>query len=285
MKQFIILSFTFLIPLLSISQDLSGKWSGEIIQNNKPYDWDMEVNIIQNGYMLSGTSVYVQNDLNCYTSYKFEGSIKENIIEIKENEVIKVQFSPESGFTGSCLKRFRGSIKVDEIDNELTIVGIWDSTNTYDAINKKFMNGKCYPGTFKLTKSRIDNQTQKIKEEQITTTDSINYETIELNKKEVKLFTKDIKIKVWDRDVEDNDSINIYLNSKVLDSNLGLSNEGKFFDIELQLGENIIEIEALNIGTNPPNTSAVGIFADQKQYIIKLSASKGERDSLKIILD
>ncbi|WP_299365577.1 LamG domain-containing protein [Winogradskyella sp.] len=138
--------------------------------------------------------------------------------------------------------------------------------------------------------SNISNKTINIEnrntnEESFTPLETTKKEIIVVDEKEIKLFKKTVKIKVWDSYDEDGDLINLYLNGKILFSDLKVSKKGEVFDIELQSGENIIQVEALNEGTVSPNTSAIRIFVYNQEYEIILSAKKGERDALKIILD
>ena len=108
---------------------------------------------------------------------------------------------------------------------------------------------------------------------------------ISKNKKEIKLSTKKVKIKVWDKYEEDGDLINLYLNGELLFFNLEVTRKGQLFEIELLPGSNIIEVEALNEGKVSPNTSAIRIFTNDSEHDIILSAKKGGKNSLKIIMD
>ncbi|MEM6721137.1 MAG: LamG domain-containing protein [Bacteroidota bacterium] len=130
--------------------------------------------------------------------------------------------------------------------------------------------------------SIVTNQTPKEKK---SGSNSNKDEIIIVDKKEIKIFTKKVSIKVWDHLEEDGDLINLYLNDELLFSNLKVSKKGEVFDIELKSGENSIQVEALNEGSTPPNTSAIKVFVNDKAHEIILSAKKGARDSLKIILN
>lgn len=110
-------------------------------------------------------------------------------------------------------------------------------------------------------------------------------EIVVLGKKEIKVFTKTVKIKVWDHLQEDGDIINLYLNDQLLFSHVKVSKKGEFFDMVLQPGENIIQVKALNEGRNPPNTSAIKVIVNKEEHQIILSARKGQRDSLKIMVE
>ncbi len=136
--------------------------------------------------------------------------------------------------------------------------------------------------TFKI--SGTNNQVLK-EEKTIPPSISDKKEIILVNEKEIKIFNKKVKIKVWDHLKEDGDLINLYLNDTLLFSNLKVTKKGEVFDIELQSGENIIQVEAINEGTQSPNTSAIRVFVDNQELEIIFSARKGERDALKIILE
>jgi hypothetical protein len=79
------------------------------------------------------------------------------------------------------------------------------------------------------------------------------------NLTDVTVDRRDVTITVWDHGVEDGDIITIYLNGKVLKSNLKLTNKRQTFQVILTGGQNRFEVEAVNEGSTPPNTATVEI--------------------------
>jgi hypothetical protein len=73
------------------------------------------------------------------------------------------------------------------------------------------------------------------------------------------------QLEVWDWDVEDKDTVSLYLNNKPLVENLRLRKKPyKIKEKGLKYGENYLEIRAMNIQKGS-NTAAVRGFSDRSQ--------------------
>ncbi len=81
--------------------------------------------------------------------------------------------------------------------------------------------------------------------------------------------TKSEKAKVLYRDAEyvDGDIIRVYLNDKVIESQVVLEGVFKGFEIVLEKGFNKIDFEALNQGTSGPNTAEFRVYDDKGALI------------------
>ncbi|HED12882.1 MAG TPA: PASTA domain-containing protein [Gammaproteobacteria bacterium] len=79
------------------------------------------------------------------------------------------------------------------------------------------------------------------------------------NLSNVSVSQQNVTITFWDNRKEDGDIINIYLNGNLLKGGLTLTKKKQSFDVRLNPGKNIFEVEAVNEGTDPPNTAAVRI--------------------------
>jgi hypothetical protein len=81
--------------------------------------------------------------------------------------------------------------------------------------------------------------------------------------------TKAEKARVMYRDAEyvDGDVIRVYLNDKVIESQVTLEGSFKGFEIVLDKGFNKIDFEALNQGTSGPNTAEFRVYDDKGSLI------------------
>lgn len=278
MKQIPLLFLSILVPFLSFGQDLNGKWTGLGVQKigNAVFTFDIEMVIKQEGNKLSGKMLSVSTGTENHSIARIDGTIKEGKVKIHSDNVIKIHY-PKTNFEGICFRNYRGNFTIDEVNNVLVMeLETYGIDLKYHLATKTYSDGTCPPSILRMTKKyrEAENESELPKS-------SIASES----KKEIKLSTKIVKIKVWDKYEEDGDLINLYLNGKLLFANLEVTKKGQLFEIELLSGENIIEAEAINEGKVSPNTSAIRIFTDNKEHDIILSARKGGRDSLKIILD
>lgn len=288
MKQFLHLLLFILIPFLSLGQDLNGRWSGSDTHDigGRMFTFNKEAIIKQDGTKLSGKMIVLEAGTKNHFVLQITGSIKNGKVKIDVDKVLKVDY-PETKWSFLCFRNFKGELIVDEINNMLVMdLKDYGMALLYDLQTKKYSDGNCHPTFSKLSKKYKETDNQNlIVEDSIASESNSKKEIIQIGKKEIKLSTKKVKIKVWDKYEEDGDVVNLYLNGKILFPDLEVAKKGEILDIELQSGENSIEVEALNEGRVSPNTSAIRIFVDEQQYDIILSARKGQRDALKIILD
>lgn len=288
MKQFLHLLLFILIPFLSLGQDLNGRWSGSDTHDigGRMFTFNKEAIIKQDGTKLSGKRAAVQTGTKNYSIVKFSGTVKNGKVKIETDNVVKIDY-PEPNFDFICFRSYKGELSVDENNNLLVIeLETYGGDLKYELATKNYSYGSCPPSISRLTKKYKETDNQNlIAEDSIISESNSKKEIIQIGKKEIKLSAKKVKIKVWDKYEEDGDVVNLYLNGKILFQDLEVTKKGEILDIELQSGENSIEVEALNEGKVSPNTSAIRIFVDDQQYDIILSARKGQRDALKIILD
>ncbi|MEC5164631.1 hypothetical protein RCH18_000350 [Flavobacterium sp. PL11] len=81
--------------------------------------------------------------------------------------------------------------------------------------------------------------------------------------------TSSTSAKVMYRDAAyvDGDKIRVYLNDKVIQSQVNLDSNFKGFEIVLEKGFNKIDFEALNQGTSGPNTAEFKVYDDKGSLI------------------
>ena len=99
------------------------------------------------------------------------------------------------------------------------------------------------------------------------------------------MFTKDSKVvfEVHDAGVEDGDMINIYIDGKLFLENYIVKNKPKSFEIELNKESVLIEIEAINEGEAPPNTSDIVIKDSVNELKTITKLQKNNRTSIDIV--
>jgi len=285
MKQSLYLILFILTPLISFGQDLNGKWTGNDTHDigGRMFTFNKEATIKHNGNKISGKMLVVEAGTKNHFITQFSGTIKNGKVKIDMDKVLKIDY-PETTWSVLCFRNFKGELIVDEINNRLTMdLKDYGSALIYDLYSKTYSDGQCHPTFTKLTKEYRGTDNQSLAESSVTI--KPKNEIIQVGKKEIKLSTKKVQIKVWDRYDEDGDVVNLYLNGKILFPDLEVTKKGEILDVELQSDENVIEVEALNEGKVSPNTSAIRIFVDGQEYEILLSAKKGGRDSLKIIVN
>jgi hypothetical protein len=122
MKYFYLL-FLVSIQFIAKSQDLSGKWTGRHEVHNGYTSFEnkhnMEINMVQSGNQLSGTSKCTHVSSGKYTICRLSGLIIGNQVILVENEITEFGISLSSW----CIEFCRGDLVVDSVANKLIITG------------------------------------------------------------------------------------------------------------------------------------------------------------------
>ncbi len=79
--------------------------------------------------------------------------------------------------------------------------------------------------------------------------------------------TKFVRIEFRDHGLVDGDRVRIFLNEKVVDSNIMLLGLSAFIELKMDKGYNRIDFQALNQGKYGPNTAAFLVYDDQGKLI------------------
>ncbi|WP_268845883.1 hypothetical protein [Flavobacterium aestivum] len=81
--------------------------------------------------------------------------------------------------------------------------------------------------------------------------------------------TQSLSAKVMYRDAQsvDGDLIRVYLNGKIIQTQVYLDSNFKGFEITLEKGFNKIDFEALNQGESGPNTAEFRVYDDQEKLV------------------
>ena len=101
----------------------------------------------------------------------------------------------------------------------------------------------------------------------------------------IKTKSSTSKVRYRDAASLDDDYIRVFLNHKVIVPEVVLEGEYKEFEIKLEKGINRIDIEALNEGTEPPNTAQFEVLDDKGVVVMKdqWNVGKGYKASVIIV--
>lgn len=101
-------------------------------------------------------------------------------------------------------------------------------------------------------------------------------------KDEIEVSNRDITIEYWDRYNEDGDSINVFLNKKPILKDILLTKAKKSINIHLDEDVNYLVVDAINEGTEPPNTASVTIKDGKKIQNVSITSNMKTSGALKI---
>lgn len=103
-------------------------------------------------------------------------------------------------------------------------------------------------------------------------------------KDEIEVSNPEITIEYWDRYNEDGDSVNIYLNKVPILQNVLLTKARKSITVRLEKTKNFLVLDAINVGTEPPNTASITVKDGKKIQNVSLTSTMQTSGALKITL-
>jgi len=102
----------------------------------------------------------------------------------------------------------------------------------------------------------------------------------------VRVKYREIEVIVWDEEVEDGDTISIFLNGQWLLKEYALTNAKKKIKVRIQQGDdNHMILYAHNEGTRPPNTAAIAILDGKNKQHITLNSDLKNCDAINFQYD
>ncbi len=100
--------------------------------------------------------------------------------------------------------------------------------------------------------------------------------------KKIIVHSKEIKIRVWDINIEDGDIISVNLNGKWVLDHFQLTNAGSVFEFTLENQRSYLVLHAHNLGEIPPNTAGISITDKYGKQETVLRSNMYESDALLI---
>lgn len=148
------LLLVFAITTITFAQDFDGFWVGEIpiFDNELPYT--LEVELEQNGNILTGASRIYHPYTTNYAVMLLEGEVDGDQIILREYDVVDSRVLPNTNIGGGWyLKRLEGTLQMDEEKEEFVINGRWTADKAWDHIGMQLNRGVlARPGVFNLRK-------------------------------------------------------------------------------------------------------------------------------------
>lgn len=276
MTRSIIVYCLLLFSMSSAAQDINGIWKGKLVMAPggcfPVYNIELQIQVA--GSRITGTAYHFSDSLN-YVRENFEGTHKKdsNQISIQENGIITFKIKEECV---PCIKNYKltyhkggGNVVTEE-----QLRGSWTG---------KASDGKtaCDPGTIVLT--RFDKSSFK---PDIKLPPSLTNRKAELVK-EIKVDTGIIKIDFYDNGQIDGDTISVYVNNMPSVSNKRLTTKpvSITMKIDLKRTEQELIMVGENMGSIPPNTALMIVYAGDKRYQLYLTSDEQKNAMVRFIYE
>ena len=273
----ILLYITLSVPALLEAQDINGIWKGKLVMAPggcfPVYNIEMQLQVA--GTKIIGTVYHFSDSLN-YVKENFEGVYKQDssLVTIKEIGIITFKIREDCV---PCIKTYNltyhkggGNVVTEE-----QLRGSW-STPTGKAMDGKTV---CAPGTIVLT--RFEKSTFK---QELRLPPTLTKRKAELVK-EIKVDTGTIRIDFYDNGQIDGDTISVYANNMPVVSNRRLTAKPVSITIRIDLRRTEQELIMVgeNLGSIPPNTALMIIYAGDKRYQLYLTSDEQKNAMVRFI--
>ena len=259
------------------------KYSGIItLENGTPIMFEME--FIQDKGIVNGLSITGKGTPD-ETKSDISGIFNKNTKTYKLKETQVLSTNSEADLNTFCY-----------INMEITELGKISLKRYEGNFTGYFTNGdKCASGKIILMeKEKLKKKVEKIKkkvekkiEKKGKKKEEINVISTKVLKDGddmlIKCYSDKITIYIWDANQEDGDKISLVVNDKYLLKDFTTKRKRKKIKYQLKKGENIIEITAVNLGSNPPNTSRIEIVDSRTKYPIITQLELNKTAIIKIV--
>lgn len=277
MRRQTIFFFVLLFSVMAQAQkmpDINGIWKGRLVMNEggcmPVYNIEFQLQIA--GTKITGVS-YHYSDTTNYVKESFEGIYKNDSISISEVGVTTFHVPADCI---PCIKKYQltyhkggGNVVTEE-----QLRGSWTG---------KTMDGRqaCPPGTIVLT--RFDKSAFK---PELKLPPSLTSRKAELVK-EIKVDTGSIKIDFYDNGQIDGDTISVFANNMPIVSKKMLTTKPVSITIKIDLKhlEQELIMVGENMGTIPPNTALMIVYANDKRYQLYLTSDETKNAMVRFIYE
>lgn len=276
MPKSLIFSLLMLLFISAGAQDINGIWKGKLVMAPggcfPVYNIELQIQVA--GSRITGTAYHFSDSLN-YVRENFEGTHKKdsNLVSIQENGIITFKIKEECV---PCIKNYKLTYHKGggNVVSEEQLRGSWTG---------KASDGKtvCDPGTIVLT--RFERSTFK---PELKLPPSLTKRKAELVK-EIKVDTGTIKIDFYDNGQIDGDTISVYVNNMPSVSNKRLTTKPVSITLKIDLKRTEQELIMVgeNLGSIPPNTALMIVYAGDKRYQLYLTSDEQKNAMVRFIYE
>lgn len=299
----LLLILLFVSPCLQ-AQDLSGKWTGEQVGPESTETvlritregivrervttlerYRLEVNLVQTGNKLRGTTKYWDMDSPEWVEHRVTGTIEGNQVTIVEEQVIA-----DAGRSDFYFGTIKGDLIIDSVNKRLIIKGMIFHQRLYDHMSRTATNENADAGGIRITKPfPADNLETPV----ATVTTGKKRDTLELpiqprvsqlpvnevarRKKQVvhsfEVTADSLQLEFYDDSDIDDDTITVYYNRQLLFSKQRLTGKAITISIAVLPGtDNELVMFANNVGSIPPNTALLVFYENGVRKEIRIDS-------------
>ncbi|TVZ54847.1 hypothetical protein OD91_0084 [Lutibacter sp. Hel_I_33_5] len=260
-----------------------------IINTDQLISYKIEFNVNNKGFLEGYSYTDISGDDETKSYIRGYYNKKSRKIKFKENDILytKSKSLPEEFCFIDFEGKFKGNSRKKTLSGKFT--GIYNDKDTC-------ATGKIKLVSIKFVEKKIKKIYKKIKK--IKKIDSIVKKQIEpknylrkfsetsINSGEkvsVFIYTKKLRLEVWDYGKEDGDIISISNNGKMIIENFRVTKEKKKLNIDLKNSINIIKIINISAGKLKTNTTKIKLYDYRRDYEVLANLEEGKSAIINII--
>jgi len=237
-----------------------------LLPNNSTISFSIhfnEENGVVNGYSLTniGNPDETKSDIS---GMYFK---KEKSFQLQETQILST--SSEADLSTFCFIHanlsFKGRFAKKRLEGEF--VGLFANNDTCASGKILLMEKEKLEKKIKKVKKKIEKLEEK-KPAVLQTKQLKDGDDFLLNWESEKLT-----LYLWDANEEDGDKIRLIINGQIILYEYETKRKRKKIKYTLKEGENIIEINAISLGTSPPNTSRIELVDSKTKYPVVMQLS------------
>ena len=265
------------------SQNLTGKWYGKITQKPGGYSelYDFELNLSQRKNIWGDSFAFLEDSIEIRIG--LSGFVEKDTIRLRENRDWVRSDKVPWNWT-ACIKNINLTYRKENIYEFLE--------GTWTGVSKDFPYDTCIPGRIILSRT-VKGLNQFLNENRdsiVIAKESVEtkietaipdflapfMETETKKITEIKVFSKNLKIRLIDYMKVDNDTVSVYLNRNLLAKNIWISKRAAVisFSLDPTYATNEILLFAENLGQIPPNTSELLIIDGKFTHRVMIVCDK-----------
>lgn len=278
-----------ILLLLIICSNLSAQkinninYSGLITLSNKtflPFEIELKEQLgVVNGFSLTGKGTKNETKSDISGTY----NKNEKLYILKETQVLETNSEEELSSFCYIHMRIKETGKLSSKRLEGEFIGYFSNgeqcaTGKIILIEKEKLDKKVNQITKKIEK-KIKKENKKKESDPIMETKILKDDS----DMQIQWSSEKLIIYIWDANTEDGDRVNLTINGKTKLKNFETKRKRKKIKYRLSPGTNLIEIKAMNLGSNPPNTSRIELVDGKTKYPILTQLEINRSATIKII--
>ena len=275
--------FFFGFPYIVFSQSSNVSYVG-IMTEKKLGPISYEINIIEEKGIVNGFSITDKGGKN-ETKSDISGIYNRNTKTYKLKETQVLSTKSEADINTFCYINMevkeKGKFKLKRYEG--TFIGLFTNGDTCATGGIILMEKEKLEKITKKVKKKVDKQIKKEqKKEDINEVLSTKV-LREGDDMYIQWNSDKLIIYIWDANTEDGDKIDLTINGKSILQDFTTKKKRKKVKYKLKEGDNTIEIKAINVGENPPNTSRIELTDSKIKYPIITQLEVGKSAIITIV--